>query len=139
MAELANCPNCGKLFVKGAQTVCRECFLEEEEKFNLVYDFLRQRENRKATVLEVSEATGVEESLIMKFVKQRRLLQTNFPNLTYPCDRCGKEIREGKLCQSCAEEIREDLMEESRRYASRSDEDKEGAYFNINRENKWRN
>ncbi|MGM8215196.1 TIGR03826 family flagellar region protein [Bacillaceae bacterium W0354] len=138
MGELANCPNCGKLFVKGVQSVCRECYLEEEEKYAIVYEFLRQKENRQATVLEVSEATGVEEALIMKFVKQRRLLQANFPNLTYPCDRCGKPIREGKMCKSCVEDIREGLTAEARRVLT-EEREKEGAYFNINKENKWRN
>lgn len=137
MGDLANCPNCGKLFVKGAITVCRDCYLEEEEKFKLVYDYLREKENRQATIIEVSEATGVEESLIIKFIKQRRLSTKNFPNLTYDCERCGKPIHEGKLCKDCAVEIREGLTKESRRILDELEKDKEITYYNIDKQNKW--
>src|SRR5690606_39269557 len=100
MGELANCPNCGALFVKGVRTVCNNCFKEEEEMFNKVYAYVRKKENRMATVTEVSEATGVEEKIIMKFVKEHRLHTVQFPNLSYNCDRCGNPIQEGKLCLS---------------------------------------
>ncbi|MBM7551437.1 TIGR03826 family flagellar region protein [Thalassobacillus pellis] len=109
MGELANCPRCGQLFVKATQTVCTACYKEEEAAFNTVYNFIRKRENRQATMDEVEKATGVDKGLIMKFVKQKRLRKSQFPNLSYACESCGNPIQDGKLCESCIGTFRKEL------------------------------
>jgi flagellar operon protein (TIGR03826 family) len=109
MAEIANCARCGKVFVKELRDVCRDCFKEEEADFKKVYEFLRQQKNREATLYEVVEATGVEETLITKFIKENRLRTSMFPKLGYPCERCGTIIASGKLCFDCSSEIQSDL------------------------------
>lgn len=91
MGELANCPMCGELFLKEILTVCRSCYEKEEEQFETVYKYIRKKKNRTATVDEVAEATGVKESLIRKWVKERRIHRADFPNLTYSCERCGEQ------------------------------------------------
>lgn len=110
MGELANCPMCGELFLKEILTVCRSCYEKEEEQFETVYKYIRKKKNRTATVDEVAEATGVKESLIRKWVKERRIHRADFPNLTYSCERCGEQIHEGKLCDSCKNELYHDLQ-----------------------------
>ncbi|WP_017184923.1 TIGR03826 family flagellar region protein [Alkalibacillus haloalkaliphilus] len=141
MGELANCPNCGELFVKGAQTVCRTCFLEEEEKFETVYSFIRKKKNRTATMGQVSDETGVEKSLIQKWLRQRRIQPGTFPNLTYQCERCDTQIYEGKLCLDCADVLKSDLQQgEVKTIAEKENEKKrQKVYFNVDQENKWRN
>ncbi|MGX1901495.1 TIGR03826 family flagellar region protein [Thermolongibacillus altinsuensis] len=119
MAQLDNCPRCGRLFVKNQiRDVCEQCYKEEEKLFEKVYTFIRKRENRTATLAQVVEATGVDESLIVKWIKNGRLRLVQFPNLGYPCERCGKTIREGRLCQECItrmkKEIEKVLSEEER-------------------------
>ncbi|MBR3117972.1 MAG: hypothetical protein IKF29_01915 [Oceanobacillus sp.] len=109
MAELANCVRCNTVFVKGLRDICQNCYRKEEEAFQTVYRFLRERKNREATLIEIIEATGVEESLIIKFIKEKRLLPSDFPKLAYPCEKCGNEITSGKLCISCTEELKNDL------------------------------
>jgi len=124
--SLANCPNCGDLFVKSVfRTICEKCFREEEKQYETVYNYLRKRENRTAMMAQVVEATGVKESLIIKFVKEGRLHLSQFPNLGYPCDRCGTLIREGKLCTDCSTDIQKQIddlhraEEEKRKQAQR--------------------
>src|SRR5699024_11870168 len=74
MAELKNCERCGEIFASiGDKDVCPKCGRQEEEDFQKVYRFLTNRKNREATILEIVEATGVEEDLIIKFMKQNRL------------------------------------------------------------------
>ncbi|AIE61360.1 TIGR03826 family flagellar region protein [Bacillus methanolicus] len=110
MGELANCPKCGGIFVKNQfRDICQNCWKEEEKAYETVYRFIRKRENRAATIQQVVEATGVEEELLFKFIRTGRLILTQFPNLGYPCDKCGKIIREGKLCNHCKEELRKEL------------------------------
>ncbi|AWO76447.1 TIGR03826 family flagellar region protein [Geobacillus thermoleovorans] len=110
MAELANCAKCGRLFVKhSVRDVCESCYQEEERQFERVYAFLRRRENRTATMAQVVEATGVEEKLIIKWIRAGRLQLVHFPNLGYPCDSCGAMIREGRLCAKCLGQLQADL------------------------------
>jgi flagellar operon protein (TIGR03826 family) len=112
MAELMNCPKCGRLFVKSQfRDVCEQCYREEEALFEKVYQFLRKRENRTATMAQVVEATEVEEGLIIKWIKTGRLKLVHFPNLGYPCDRCGKMIREGRLCTECNMDLQKQLKQ----------------------------
>ncbi|PLR67973.1 TIGR03826 family flagellar region protein [Bacillus sp. UMB0893] len=112
MGELSNCPECYQLFVKTQfKTVCDTCHKEEERKFEVVYGFLKHSKNRTATLTDVEEHTGVEEELILKFIRQRRIQLASFPNLGYPCQKCGKLIRENKLCISCGKDIKTQLYE----------------------------
>ncbi|MGD6817064.1 TIGR03826 family flagellar region protein [Metabacillus sp. 84] len=110
MNELANCPKCNALYVQTQfRTVCADCYKIEEKQFETVYSFLRKRENRKAKLEEVVEGTGVPEEMILKFIRLGRLQLSNFPNLGYPCDKCGGAIREGKICQSCTKDLHDQL------------------------------
>ncbi|WP_416147316.1 TIGR03826 family flagellar region protein [Salipaludibacillus sp. HK11] len=109
MAELENCPNCGRLFVRALRPVCDHCAREVEEKFQLVYTFIRKRENRRANMEEVMEATEVDQQLITQFIREGRLHLSQFPNLTYGCEKCGGQIREGRICGDCRNEINSGL------------------------------
>jgi flagellar operon protein (TIGR03826 family) len=108
--NLENCPNCGGLFVRNQfRDICESCYREEEKEFEKVYHFLRKRENRMATMAQVVKATGIKESLLIKFIKSGRLKLAQFPNLGYPCDRCGTLIREGRLCINCSTHLNKQL------------------------------
>lgn len=112
MGELSNCPRCNALFMKGVRTVCENCYKEEELQFEKVYQYIKKKQNRSATVDDVVESTGVERELIMKFVKEHRLHTSMFPNLSYACEKCGSSIQEGKICNACTKEIKEGLKRE---------------------------
>ena len=110
MAELRNCPMCGAFFnYTGLREVCHSCAQKEEDLYQVVYRFLRKRENRAATAERIEEATGVDRELLYKWVRKGRLHPTMFPNLGYPCDNCGRLTNKGKLCEKCTENIKSDL------------------------------
>ncbi|AJD92156.1 membrane protein [Jeotgalibacillus malaysiensis] len=112
MAEIKNCPKCNAIFnYNGLRDVCPKCFKEEEELFETVYRFLRQRENRAASIERITEVTGASESLLHKWVRKRRLHPAQFPGLGYPCDNCGTLIIQGKICRSCTDKIKTDLKQ----------------------------
>ncbi|GAA0428419.1 MAG: TIGR03826 family flagellar region protein [Bacillota bacterium] len=132
MAELANCSRCDNLFVKGVRDICQNCYKREEEAFQKVYQFLRQRKNREATLSEIVQQTGVDEELIIKFVKEKRLRPTEFPNVGYPCEKCGEVITSGKLCQRCSEKLKQELQryeEHEQRMKQEQKKDKVKTYY----------
>ena len=110
MAELRNCPMCDAFFnYTGLREVCHNCANKEEEMYQVVYRFLRKRENRAATVERIEEATGVDREFLYKWVRKGRLHPALFPNLGYPCDNCGHLTHSGKLCEKCQNDIKSDL------------------------------
>lgn len=110
MPDLVNCANCGKIMVANQfRDICQDCYKEEENQFNIVYKYMRKRENRAATKQQVVEATSVSEELLLKFIKNGRIQVKQFPNLGYPCDKCGTIIQTGKLCANCAAELKKEI------------------------------
>ncbi|MGM9923430.1 MAG: TIGR03826 family flagellar region protein [Bacillus sp. (in: firmicutes)] len=127
MAEIANCPNCSEIFFQSKyRDVCEKCYKQENEIFDVVYQYIRKKENRTAKLEQVLEDTGAPEELLIKFIKTGRLRLSRFPNLSYKCDQCGASIREGKLCSRCREAIMKELKafeeEERRRTAPKRDQ-----------------
>ncbi len=110
MAEIRNCPSCDTFFnYTGVRDVCHNCAQKEEELYQIVYRFLRKRENRAATVERIEEATGTDRELLYKWVRKGRLHPTIFPNLGYPCDNCGRLTSGGKICEKCQNMIKSEL------------------------------
>lgn len=133
MADLANCHNCNAVFVKTIRNVCQKCFEEEEKAFETVYAFIRQRKNREATIMEIVEATGVEEKLIIKFVKEHRLRTTLFPNLKYPCEKCGTNISAGRLCDSCSKGIIKDVYLHEQMEKEEAEKQRVHTYYSLDK------
>lgn len=52
------------------------------------------------------EATGVNEDLIIQYIKSGRLRLAQCSNLGYKCDKCGSPIQEGILCGNCIDDFR---------------------------------
>lgn len=134
--QLKNCESCGAVFADAVRTICRDCYYAEEEAFQKVYRFLVKKENREATITEISKATEVEEDLIIKFMRQNRLRASEFPKLSYPCERCGIEIVEGKLCEACKAEMLENLtmQEKNEGIQKKSNTDEQPVYYTFNKD-----
>ena len=106
--ELINCKECGKLFSSAGQKVCPDCRQSEEEKFELVKDYLW--DNPNSTVKKVAEDTGVEEEIIIKFVRENRLAAEGLlVDYTLKCKRCEAEIESGLFCESCRSKMINDF------------------------------
>ncbi|MGM0876452.1 MAG: TIGR03826 family flagellar region protein [Bacillota bacterium] len=133
MGELANCPKCNALFVHTQfSSVCDACFKEEEKAFETVYKFMRRRENREALLHEVVEGTGVLEEMILKFIRNGRIQLSKFPNLGYPCEKCGRTIREDRICGGCKNDIHKQLhqMEQVKKISeSHKEKDKSFTFY----------
>lgn len=100
--QLRNCSRCGNIFSYINQPICPACQKLEDQEFEIIKQYLREHPN--STVLEVSEATGLDQHLIQEWVRQGRLISTEF-HITTECQRCGKPIVGGRYCRACAEEL----------------------------------
>lgn len=98
-----NCPRCGKIYARNAAKLCPHCQQQDEEHFALIRDYLS--EHPKSTVTKVAQATGVRESLIIKFIRMGRIQAQNYANLGLRCERCGTVITVGRYCDDCSEDL----------------------------------
>ena len=101
MPDLVNCANCGKIMVANQfRDICEVCYKEEEKQFEIVYKYMRKRENRTATMEQIVEATDVREELLLKFIKSGRIQVKQFPNLGYAWDECGAIIQKQNFAKA---------------------------------------
>ncbi|WP_232697847.1 TIGR03826 family flagellar region protein [Brevibacillus daliensis] len=112
LGQLANCPICDALFVKGIRDVCNNCYKEQEKQYDVCAQYLRKRENRGSTIYELSEGTGVAVKQITKFIREGRISLQNSPNLGYPCEKCGTLIRTGNLCTECMGSLQRQITQQ---------------------------
>lgn len=130
--ELTNCPNCGEVFAKNVVDVCPKCYRVEEEAFQKVYKFLQKQKNRSAALPEIANETEVEEELIIKFLKQNRLRASEFPQLMYPCESCGKLISEQRYCKECTSAITSEWGEAKKKVENPPEEkERQSVYYFI--------
>lgn len=130
--NVANCPHCGKIFVKGFNDICSNCVKEINQQYEKCVKYLR--ENRGATINELSEVTEVTMKQITKFIREGRISIINAPNLSYPCEVCGTLIRDNMICESCRSKLVKDVRnnaEDERRNEDRKKQDNNITY-NIN-------
>lgn len=141
MGELANCLNCDTVYVKTTRNICQKCYEEEEQAFETVYRFLLPRKNRAATMIDIVDATKVEEKLIIKFIRENRLRTSQFPGLAYGCEKCGKNITSGSICTACTQELLGELekyeADKERQFQRKLiDENTENVYYAYDKHKK---
>jgi predicted nucleic acid-binding Zn-ribbon protein len=69
--SVQRCSECGGLFANMPRGVCTGCLDQREQDFRLVRDWLR--DNRGAGIAEATEATGVDEGIIVRFIREGRI------------------------------------------------------------------
>jgi len=132
--NLDNCPRCGKLYV-ATKEVCPACEKGIEEEYQRCIDYLR--DNKLVNIYVLSEEVDVTVKQIKKFIQQGRISVAEFSNMKYPCESCGTEIYEGKLCASCRERlekgIKKALVDKSNEDKSKEEKKKDstGGYYHL--------
>ena len=104
MQDLRNCPECDRLFVYMGRNLCPRCAEKAEEEFRVVKEYIRKYPG--ATVIEVAEATGVDELKILDWPKEGRLISKGLAKAAvFYCESCGTRISEGRFCKRCLDEL----------------------------------
>lgn len=89
MTPVEACRACGALFPYLPRGVCAGCIDLREQRYSEVREWLL--DNRGASILQAAEVTGVEESLIMEFLREGRL---EFVGAEQDTSRAEEELKE---------------------------------------------
>lgn len=126
VVKLGNCPKCGKLYVQ-VRKICDTCFEKQEDDYRKVSEYLW--DNPGSSMKQLSETTEVSVSQIRQFIMEKRILISQFSNLSYPCDTCGNLIKQGRTCPSCLKNIKELAHKvEFEKQKEKSDKNKSSSY-----------
>ena len=131
---LMNCKDCGKLCMEIPSKLCPECYAQEELHEYAIGAYLR--ENGKATLEVIHEATGVDEKIIMRMLKSGRLFTVGL--VGYPCEMCREPIYEGHLCENCANGLVKQVQKvnEDRAYEQSTEQQRTGVRMYSEDKNK---
>ena len=106
--NLDYCPQCGNLYVINRLRLCPNCLQEYERNYEKCVEYLRN--NKMASISELSEATEVPEKQILRFIRDGRISISSAPNLAYPCEVCGTPVQGGKICERCRQRLSRDIQ-----------------------------
>ncbi len=109
--NMRNCMRCGIMFQYNGvgHVICPRCREIDQKEFALVRNYIY--ENRGATILEVSDAVGVQPPIIEGFLRAGRLEIPPDSAVFIRCERCNKEIRSGRFCAECAKQLTTELKQ----------------------------
>lgn len=128
--NIDHCTRCGELYQKNLKELCQNCLRDLDKKYETIYRYVRKKENRKATMEEIEEATGVDKEDIYRIVRLGKINLEQFPSLGYPCETvgCSNKVTKGRLCSACLESIKGDLKQmelEKQRELKKKEEERE--------------
>ena len=121
---LTNCKRCGKLFNLQGHTVCSNCRAKDADDFSKIWEYMSTHPG--VTILELSRETGVEPSVITRFLREGRLTTDSRESGDLLCESCGSPINEGRYCNKCAQQLRGELMKASKGLSNRAEVKRQG-------------
>jgi flagellar operon protein (TIGR03826 family) len=95
---LSNCKRCGSVFARTNKSICPKCFEKEEEDFKRAVDWLRENPGR--TIQKLSDETGIKQSLVLQWIREKRITIGQASGLLC-CNKCGVPIQSGNYCDHC--------------------------------------
>ena len=103
--ETQVCARCRRMFTYSGfgHRYCEICKEYDATDFEKVRSYIY--ENGTATMLELTEATGVEIHYIEQYLREGRLEIPESSNIFIHCEMCHAEIRSGRYCKDCAVQL----------------------------------
>lgn len=98
--DVRTCKSCKRIFnYLSGPIICPACVEKLEEKFQEVKEYIR--ENPRASMQDVAEATDVSVKQLKSWVREERLRFSDDSPVGIECMNCGAIIKFGKYCDSC--------------------------------------
>ena len=98
--DIRQCSRCAKLFSYRGNRNCPECVQAVDKLFVDVRNYLD--EHPTASIEDICEDCGVEESFLLGWLREGRLIRSTEGVPLIKCQRCGVPIKGGRYCDGCA-------------------------------------
>lgn len=96
------CSKCGTVmnYLALGEYKCPSCGNEELDDYGRIRQYLD--EHGPTSSAAIAAATGVRRSVINQYLRKGRLEITDGSPVFLQCERCGKNIKFGRICAACA-------------------------------------
>lgn len=103
LESLRNCKKCGRLFsATNGTALCSRCSNEVDDGFTKVREYIY--DNPSSSVKEVSSGTGVNSDVILKWIREGRIVLGDHANIAF-CERCDAPTDGSRYCGKCVHEL----------------------------------
>jgi len=123
--NIRQCAFCTKPFQSIGRKICPECSAKADQDFFTVRDYLY--ENKRASIDEVAEETGVSVQTIKHLLKEGRFELIDASGVLLNCEACRKPIKAGRMCKPCKEKVSNEMQDSLGPQASRRGRAKAGS------------
>lgn len=113
------CPHCQRPFSQlRNEEVCLACMAKGEDEFRRIKEYLYEHPGASAT--ELVQRLGVTIRQIQHYLREDRLevVGEGYTGLT--CDKCGKPLKTGRMCEHCEKEVASQKRQEFKKAALRA-------------------
>jgi RNA polymerase subunit RPABC4/transcription elongation factor Spt4 len=107
--EIVACILCGRLFETYDKKICPLCAKKEDEYYKQVKALIKEKPGISFKM--IIEETGVPERLMRRWLQEGRIEIANSEGVGLRCERCNKEILQGKYCVDCRQVMQNGLNE----------------------------
>ena len=101
-STVKQCRHCGRLFQSYGANICENCAEEIDQCFMTVKNYIY--DHPEVNVMEISKETGVEEKMILGFLREGRL-SLDAAEGVLECESCGTPISGGRFCSQCQNKL----------------------------------
>ena len=106
--EVMNCKGCRRLFnYLGGVPLCPNCLKERDDKYHQVKQYIY--DNPRANIQKVAEDNDISVQQLWNWVREEKLQFAEGSLAGLTCEKCGKTIRSGRLCNQCKDQMVNEL------------------------------
>lgn len=101
---LANCCECGELFIKTDKPMCKKCYLNDYQLLSSLANFIEQNPTKSKHM--ILRESGISEEKFNKLLRYGKFW--SFKNMDIKCRLCGKPAtasRGVQLCHDCIKQV----------------------------------
>jgi ribosomal protein L32 len=108
MLEVANCPDCGKLYLRLAGRVCPQCQALRQQQLNNAIGLVKARPG--LPLEEIGRLCGISENVLLEFAEEGTFRRLDL-SVVYPCRFCSGPITSGTICAKCHDELARHIID----------------------------
>ncbi len=88
---------------------CPSCGYEELDSYGIIRKYLDEHGSTPASVISLD--TGISMEIINDYLAKGRLEVADTSNVFLHCEKCGKDIKFGRICTACAKNASSKMKE----------------------------
>ena len=127
--DIRQCSRCSKLFSYMGNRQCPACVQMVDKQFVDVRNYLDDHPG--ASIEDICEECDIEESALLGWLREGRLVLSRGSASHLACQRCGAAIKTGRYCEGCKLKVIDQLEDTAQVIGRRDAESKNRVHIRL--------